>query len=136
MISCLPREDKANAKAILTDKVLRGSLRTYVPPKDFKNSNAQPPSFFNQDMEKWSQKFDAQIKDREDYKKKYFAKLDVTPATVNLNLEDPHKVFQARGFHTSLGFVMGAQMSGASTGRASENPESEYKRVMERRRSR
>lgn len=76
-----------------------------MAPKDFKNSNAQPPSFFNQDMEKWTQKFDAQIKDREDYKKKYFGKLDVTPATINVNLEDPGKVFQARGFQTSLGFV-------------------------------
>jgi hypothetical protein len=67
-------EDKANAKAILTDKVLRGSLR--VPDhgleeylangksgsfarsqKETNGRDAHPPTFFENDMDKWKERF-------------------------------------------------------------------------------
>ena len=109
-----------------------------------KQAGGQPPSFYNNDIEKWTQKFDKQVKDREEFKKNNFAKLEITPVTVNTNLEDPHNVYNSRGFHTSLGFVKGHQLGGSTTNRTTngdqvitkEGGDSEYKRVMERRKSR
>lgn len=66
------REDKANAKAILTDKVLRSSLR--VPDHEDGNGNiiasrqsplkqagsqtvANPPTFYESGQERWNAKF-------------------------------------------------------------------------------
>ena len=51
-----------------------------------KQAGGQPPSFYNNDIEKWTQKFDKQVKDREEFKKNNFAKLEITPVTVNTNL--------------------------------------------------
>lgn len=108
LIFQLIREDKANAKAILTDKVLRGSLR--VPdggfPEDLGsahgrsgvlnkssksstyNVNARPPNFYDSDAEKWKEKFSKAVRDRQEYKKKQYVKLELTPVTVNTNLQD------------------------------------------------
>jgi hypothetical protein len=79
------REDKANAKAILTDKVLRGSLR--VTDHEDGNGSRQspmksqqmmsqtvpsPPSFYQADQEKWQKKFERAVKEREEFKHKHY----------------------------------------------------------------
>lgn len=72
-------------------------------------------------------------------------KLEITPVTVNTNLENPGALYDTRGFYTSHGtFIKAEEVKGASfyeasyrEGKTSRSPQgSEYKRVMERRKSR
>ena len=60
--------------------------------------------------------------------------LELTPLTVNTNLENSDEVYKTKGFHTSLGFIPGGKIK--STLGLSNPDNSEYKRVMERRKSR
>jgi hypothetical protein len=54
------------------------------------NVNARPPNFYEDDAQKWREKFAKAVQDRQDYKKKQYTKLELTPVTVNTNLQDPN----------------------------------------------
>ena len=57
------------------------------------NVNARPPNFYDNDAEKWKEKFNKAVHDRQEYKKKHYVKLELTPVTVNTNLQDPNQLY-------------------------------------------
>jgi hypothetical protein len=69
------------------------------------NVQANPPTFYDNDLEKWKGKYSKAVQDRHDYKKKHYTKLELTSVTVNTNLQDTNQLYQNSGFQTSLGFV-------------------------------
>jgi len=61
----------------------------------------------------------------------------LTPVTINTNLQDPSALYQTKGFHTSLGFVSPKALKTSMAENFKAGSEgTEYKRVMERRKSR
>jgi hypothetical protein len=54
------------------------------------NANARPPNFYDDDAQKWKEKFSKAVQDRQEFKKKQYTKLELTPVTVNTNLQDPN----------------------------------------------
>lgn len=61
-----------------------------------------PPSFYETDMEKWNERFTKPVKEREEFKKKHYVKLELTPLTLNTNLEDPNLLYRTNGMNTTL----------------------------------
>ena len=70
---------------------------------------AHPPSFFDKDMEKWKQKFQKHIKEREIFKRNYQKTMEMTCYTRNTNVrkteenekEPPSPVKRGRTKETS-----------------------------------
>jgi hypothetical protein len=98
-------------------------------------------------MQKWHSKFDRAIKERADFKRRHYIGLELDPVTVNTNLENPSSLYEPRPFQTSMGYLSGNQISPNTTRNFSTTNEKvgksvnlpgqgEYKRVMERRKSR
>jgi hypothetical protein len=98
-------------------------------------TNVNPPSFFQSDLEKWDNRFKNTVKERQEFKKKYFLKDELTPVTVNTNLQDPGLKYKNSGFHTNIGFIDTVKLKTSMHPNLGLN-DTEYKRVMERRKSR
>lgn len=75
------------------------------------------------------------MKDRQEFKKKYYLKDELTPVTVNTNLHDPGLKYKTTGFHTKIGFIEPSKIKTSMHPNFGLN-DTEYKRVMERRKSR
>jgi hypothetical protein len=47
-----------------------------------------PPSFYDKDMDKWNERYAKANKERQEFKKRHYQMLELTPLTVNTNLEN------------------------------------------------
>jgi hypothetical protein len=79
------------------EDIANGNGRSASIAKSHKSSsfnvNARPPNFYDNDVEKWKEKFNKAVHDRIDYKKKHYVKLELTPVTVNTNLQDANQLY-------------------------------------------
>lgn len=88
------------------EDIVSGKISTFSKSmKSTSNANARPPTFYDNDVEKWKEKFSHAVQERQDYKRKQYVKLELTPVTVNTNLQDKDQLYQNPGFHTNLGFI-------------------------------
>lgn len=104
--------------------------------KGFQNTLPNPPSFLQKDLDKRQEKFSYPLKDRGEYKRKHYKDVELTPLTVNTNLVNPDLMYNSYfPKSTSSGFNT-AQTSAYTTVESQGAHNGEYKRVMQRRKSR
>lgn len=116
----LTQEDKGQSGNLPLINTLRQPLHSQSVDK----SSGNPPSFYDEDQKKWSNKFAQSIKERQEFKRKFLANRKTTVLNSNDNLTLEGKDWDAKLKSTNY---TGGQLLPAK---------SEFKQVLMRRKSR
>ena len=58
----------------------------FVNPSKYMHTS--PPSFYEDDIEKWHKRFESPIKERQEFKQRYMKKMDMNPFKLNTNVKN------------------------------------------------
>jgi hypothetical protein len=78
----LTQEDKNQSQNLPLITTLRQPL---LDQKYTKDTNGQPPSFYEDDLKKWEEKFARSVSDRQEFKKRFMSSRKLTCLTRNDN---------------------------------------------------